>query len=292
LPEQLVFSFTVVSFLAWVEWWQTGKRWAYAAVAVGFILALLSKESAVVFCALALLPLAGEPGQWRRAAIWVAPFVLLSAVYFLLNYWAKANHLHWNDGTFVLGLHFVPVVLNSMARIIWIWGAIGFVFLWWGRKRVSARVLAIGGLWILICLLPYSFVNYMPRVPSRHTYLAMVGLAILLSAALGSFSRQRVLTTVLGIAFLVTNGAYVAIAKHPQFVARAEKTEELIRLAREAPAEGYRVECFPLGPEIAAYALNQRLGVDIQKVSARRDGNCQTLTVTPVGRRLPGFSGR
>jgi hypothetical protein len=55
LPELLVFAFTLAALLAWIQYCQTGRwRW-YVAAGVAFALALLSKESAVVFVPLACL---------------------------------------------------------------------------------------------------------------------------------------------------------------------------------------------------------------------------------------------
>ncbi len=287
LPEQLVFTFVLLATICWLEWWESGSKRAYAGACLAYGLALASKESGVVFCGLALLPLLADWRPWRRMAWAVAPFGAAAAGYFLLNYLAKANHLHWNDGTFRLGWHFIPVMLNSTVRVFWIWGLAGFVLLYFLRERVSRGVLLMGLAWILICLLPYAFIEYMPRVPSRHVYLAMAGRALILAVALQAVSQYRRWAAIGAFAFLLSNTGYVTLYKHGQFVARAQVMEDFLEKARQTPAEAYAVECFPRAPELAPLALQQRLGVDPKKVSARRDGDCTELTVKPADPTRP-----
>jgi cbb3-type cytochrome oxidase subunit 3 len=282
LPEQLVFFFVLLAFLFWIHWWQSKSRAAYAAAGLCYILALLSKESGVVFCGLAALPLFFDTKRWKEMAYALAPFGLIAAAYFLLNVLAKSNHLHWNDGTFQLGWHFILVILNSSARIFWVWGIVALVVLYLARKSVNWSIVAIAAAWIVICLLPYSFLSYMPRVPSRHVYLAMVGRSLILAVALAAVWRYRRVTAMVAALFVVTNSAYIAFFKRSQFVARANVTEKLVQEASKLHGEAYEVECFPHAPELAEFALNQRLGVDLKKVKARRDGNCQSMTIRVV----------
>jgi hypothetical protein len=282
LPEQLVFFFTLIAFLCWIEWWQTGSRRAYALSFLSFVVALFSKESAVVFCGLAVLPLIAERHRWREVVKPLAPFAAISAIYFALNMMAKSDHLHWNDGTFRLGWHFIPVILNSTARMLWIWGGVALLVLALARKQVNWTLAAIAGAWMLITLLPYAFVGYQPRVPSRHVYLAMVGRSLILALAMGIFWHYRRVTAMVAVLFVVWNTAYVSIYKQAQFAARANVTEKLVHEASKLNGGAFEVECFPHAPELAELALNQRLGVDLQKVKARRDGNCQAMTIRVV----------
>ena len=77
LPELLVFFFSVAAFLSWVIWIERGGKLYIAAMLVLFVLALLSKESAVVLVPLMLLPIwFGKVGLRR----WLGPW---SAVAFL-----------------------------------------------------------------------------------------------------------------------------------------------------------------------------------------------------------------
>lgn len=282
LPEQLVFFFTLIALLCWIEWWQEGSKHAYAGAIVAFVIALFSKESAVVFCGLALLPLLADWRRWREMPLPLAPFVSISALYFAMNAMAKSEHLHWNDGTFRLGWHFIPVILNSSARIFWVWGGLALIVLALARRKVNWLVVGIAAAWMLITLLPYSFVGYMPRVPSRHVYFAMVGRSLILAVALSVVWHYRRVTAMVAILFVIWNTTYVAVFKQSQFEARADVTEKLVEEASKLRGSAFQVECFPHAPELAEFALSQRLGVDLQKVKARRDGNCRTMTIRVV----------
>jgi hypothetical protein len=50
---------------------------------------------------------------------------------------------------------------------------IAICYLAWQRPAAQ-RLLYGAATWIAITLLPYSFLTYMPQVPSRHVYLASV----------------------------------------------------------------------------------------------------------------------
>jgi hypothetical protein len=193
LPELLVFAFVLSSFLAWVLWLKTEgprARYYYGALVL-FVLALLSKESAVCLVGLQALAIAVNTDRKRSHWLAVVPFAALSAVYFALAYVAKSNHLHFNDGTFALTAPFYLTLGNSLGRMLWIWGVIGLVALV-ALRRGESKFLAIALIWAVVTLLPYSFLTYMPRVPSRHTYLASVSLAWLVAAGfLAVRSRWR-----------------------------------------------------------------------------------------------------
>ncbi|MDX2268807.1 MAG: hypothetical protein NW208_11925 [Bryobacter sp.] len=286
LPEQLVFSFVLLALLAWLHWWENGGARALGACAIFFALALLSKESGVVFCGLALAPLLFDRTRSARLVAHLAPFCLAAGIYFLANYAAKTDHLHWNDGTFRLGWHFVPVVLNSLGRVIYLWGGLALLLLLVFRKNVHWPLVVFCFAWMLVALAPYSFVAYQPRVPSRHVYLAMVGQAFLVALAL-PFLR-RVLVPV-AVAFAVANIYYVSVTKHQQFLARTVVTEELIRKATGLNYPAYAVECFAHSPSLVPPALEQRLGIPADKVSARRDGDCKSLTIKPADPSAPAL---
>ena len=92
-------------------------------------------------------------------------------------------------------------------------------------------------LWAVISLGPYSFLTYMPRVPSRHTYLPSAGLALLVGAAAALlyadfWARRRALLALLAAAVVVHNAGYIWTRKQRQFQERARMTTELVDLAR------------------------------------------------------------
>lgn len=280
LPEQLVFSFVLLTLFAWLKWWQQDKPIYYAASIGAFLLALLSKESGVVACALLAFPLIYEPRRWRRALRGAIPFLALSTIYFALNLSALDQHLHWNDGTFKFGWHFLPAVFNSTIRLFSVWGFAGLGLLIYYRRSIDWRLPGIALLWIPITLAPYSFVAYQPRVPSRHVYLASLGVAILLSLACQFLFARRRLAIAVILAYMFFNTGYLWYFKHDQFVARGEVTEQLIRSARSIVAEhGQRplqVSCFPLAQELASIMLAKHLGMEESQIAVERsrDSSC------------------
>ncbi len=280
IPEQLVLFFMLIAFAALLKWWQEDKPIYYAAALVAFVLALLSKESGVVFCALFGVLLVYQPQRWRRVARAAIPFLALSVIYFALNLKSRENHLHWNDGTFEFGWHFFPVIANSSARLLTLWGLAAAGVLVYYRKSMDWRGPVLACVWIPVALAPYAFVAYQPRVPSRHVYIASLGFALILAFAIERLMRLRRVSFAILALYLIFNTGYIWFYKHSQFLERAEVTERIIRDAKVVISQyGTRpiqISCFPLAPEIASIALNERLGIDPGFVSVGRalDASC------------------
>lgn len=253
LPELLLFFFCGCFLWTWNRWTERGGVGYYALAVLSFVLAVGSKEPGVV-----LAPVAAAMA-WRRGVtvFSAAPFAVLAAGYTALNVAAKANHLHWNDGTFSLSSPFLLTWARSLGRMFWVWGAVGVaaVALW---ARGEWKTLRWAALWTGLAMLPYSFLLYMPVVPSRHMYLAGAGAAFFAAAGLlavqSRFARFRwVLPVLLGVC-LLHNVGYVWTKKRRQFDERAAATEDLLRLVRKTDGLIY-VTCFPYGPEVAEKAI-------------------------------------
>jgi len=166
LPELLVFFFGVASFLCWLIWVQSRSRLAYVGSFVLFCVALLSKESAVAMAPLMAGALLLERQAFFKRIPAIAPFAAACIVYFLFAYQSRATHLHFNDGTFSLATPFWIVVTKSIARILWVWGILAIAILLICRGWRWAAVISIAAVWMIVTLLPYSFLTYMSRVPS------------------------------------------------------------------------------------------------------------------------------
>src|SRR5215510_827534 len=70
----------------------------------------------------------------------------------------------------------------SAGRGLWVWGWVALVVLM--VLRIRKYSLLVGAvLWIFASLVPYSFLTYMPTVPSRHHYLAAVGCSLVIAMA-------------------------------------------------------------------------------------------------------------
>ena len=280
MPEQLVFSFLLVVAFCLLKWWQEDKPIYYVAAAGAFVLALLSKESAVIACALFAVPILYEPRRWRRSVRAAIPFLATSVIYFAFNLKASDSHLHWNDGTFQFGWHFLPVIANSTVRLFTFWGFAALAILAFFRKSIDWRGPLVAFLWILVALGPYSFVAYQPRVPSRHVYLASLGVAFILALAFERLIASRRTTLAILAAYLLFNTGYIWFYKHGQFLERAAVTEQMIHdakaLTNQYGLRPVQVSCFPLAPEIASIALHERVGLDPGLVSVVRslDSHC------------------
>jgi hypothetical protein len=245
LPELLVFLFSLASFLCWVQWVQsnTGQAIAYLGSGLFYALALLSKESAVAVLPLCLLAAVCQEDR-RLKRLWgLAPFVLGAGTYFVLAFAERRTHLHFNDGTFSLGAPFVQVLLRSAASVSRIWGLAGLALIAIAKVREWRLLLAIAGSWIAITLLPYSFLTYMPIVPSRHTYLASVGASLVVAA--GLLTLQKVATSrnrgwivpVTATVIILHQSGYLWTVKHRQYALRAAPPRNSFEWEAKEPKE-------------------------------------------------------
>jgi hypothetical protein len=257
LPELLVFFFCGLFLLQWERYLRRGGASDFALAALWFVLALGSKESGVVLVPAAALM------AWRRGrnVLAVAPLAIGAAAYVWAIFAAKADHLHLNDGTFSLHAPFVSTWVRSIGRMFWVWGLLATVALaaW---RRPLWRGLRMPAVWMAVALLPYSFLLYMPVVPSRHTYLASAGLGFVVAAGFAAvrhrFRMHRWVAPALAVLCVAHHTGYIWIKKRAQFLERAASTEQLVQLAGETEGLIY-VTCFPYGHEVAEQALLIRL---------------------------------
>ncbi|MFN7925649.1 MAG: hypothetical protein U0Q16_36450 [Bryobacteraceae bacterium] len=283
LPELLVFGFSMMSVLCWMHWLESRRVSIYAAALGLYVLALLSKESAVCVVPLIVL-LAVLERQGKRAAPYMVPFVVLAALYFLMAHAARASHLHFNDGTFSLTAPFWITTPRSVARMLWISGGLSLVAMLALRARRWLVVAGMALVWMAVTLLPYSFLTYQPFVPSRHTYLASAGLALLAGAGFGLLRERvqsRAVVALVALTVITTHWAYLWTRKHNQFELRAEPTERLLEFAegREGPIH---VKCFPYSPEVANSALEVRLGPNAPKLHFNGQPELESLDLCDV----------
>jgi glycosyltransferase involved in cell wall biosynthesis len=263
MPELLVFFFTILSFLLFIAWLQSGKRWAYGVALLAFLLALLSKESAVAVAPLCAMAVLIEPRRDLRKLWSILPFALASVAYFALIFSARETHLHFNDGTFSLSAPVLEVMARSVGGLIWIWGVVFLPLFLTRDARVWRTVLLIAGAWMLITLLPYSFLTYMPRVPSRHTYLASVGRSLLLAAGFLTLARlslrwdKRWMVATAAMVLVIHECGYLWFVKQRQYVNRALPTEQLVQIGMEKDGPIYAA-CFPYSAFIGEAALKLR----------------------------------
>jgi len=266
--ELLAFLFGAASLVAWVHFLQSEKRRVlfYIGSLAAFFCSLISKESAVVFAALMVLPVLFSEKRRLRDLVWLTPFASMAAAVVAMILATRGYSFRFQDGSFSLAAPFWLTLPNSFARLFWFWGLLSVVALiaWraFGRWR---RVLTVGILWIVVSLLPYSFLTYMTRVPSRQTYLASAALAWIVGAAFVELSgrwgaSRRALLWAVAAAVLAHNIGYIWTRKYYQFRRRAEPTEQLIALAGRVEGPIY-IRCFPRPRIVAEEAVRLAAGM-------------------------------
>jgi hypothetical protein len=254
--ETLQFLFGAAAMLAWLRFLRGGGWvWLPGSLAA-FCMALLSKESAVIWIPLMALPvLTGSEKKVKLA--WLLPFCAAAAVHIALILRGSGNSFRFQDGSFSWHAPFLLAWTRSFWRVLWVWGLAALVFLAAARSR--RLEVAAGLLWIGIALVPYSFLTYMTFVPSRQTYLASAGLALVVGAALITLRAldRRAFWAVAAV-MLIANIGIIWTRKRSQFLARAEPTEQLIAVARRTSGVIY-IECFPRDRFAAEQALHVAL---------------------------------
>jgi hypothetical protein len=204
--------------------------------------------------------------------------VALAGVYFQQTAAASASHLHFNDGTFSLGAPFLKTLANSTGRLFWFWGLLAGTMLMAWRARHLWKLGAIAAAWIVVTFLPYSFLTYMPRVPSRHTYFASAGLALIVGAWLWTMWERRGpgrrwAVGALAAVIVIHNCGYIWTRKHRQFTERARPTVRLIEYGRTVGGP-VPVRCFPYAMVLAELALDIELGKRMEVTSTPGAGFC------------------
>jgi hypothetical protein len=265
LPELLAFCFGLLTLLFWVRWLQSPgpAALAWLGALACFCLALLSKESAV--CVILLMPLfvVGASSRRLRPLLALLPFGLLAAVDVVLVFSGQDQNHHFRDGTFSLQAGALKALIGSAVRALWIWGIVGLlaILVFAPRKRYGVMALAI--CWILITLIPYSFLTYMPRVPSRHHYLAAVGCSLVLALGATTLQERFGRRWIIGLFALligVHHISYLWAVKYHQFQERAEPIEALLRYMRHEQRRPVAIRCFPYSFGEAQRAVAIRLG--------------------------------
>jgi hypothetical protein len=253
--ELFLVLFGCACFVFWVRWLQGGRWPTYALACIAFVGCLFSKESSYVVAPLLALPLILERRFGKRGVAGLLPFLIGAAVYVTVIAVGLQTNPRATDGTFSLSAPMPLTLLESLWRLLFVWGILAAGFLLW-RWRDNWKMMAVSLTWMILALVPYSFLTYMHRVPSRETYLASVGLAWLVGIALVKVSERIPVQIVTVIALLIA-GVNVGILwtkKHRQFLERAAPTEALINATPYARGP-IHLTCFPYPVQIAITAV-------------------------------------
>jgi len=277
--DLLILLFGLASWICWVKWLDHGGAKWYAGAMLCLLVSLASKETAWYFPVLMLFPLFMDRKPTRQQIAAVAPFFLVIAAYVGVTLVTHVMTPGYSDSRFSLSAPFVRVFLNSMWRMLFVWGLLAIAVIAWFRDRTDLRVAGVSIVGMAIGVAPYCFLTYMMQVPSRHTYVATVGLAFLMGTASARLwkANQRAVLAVLAVVTLAVNLEILWVKKMEQYRERAEPSELLKQAARQAKGPVY-VECTPL-PEVAAkYAIEDFGGKAVfRHPGANGDPKCFVL---------------
>lgn len=269
-----------------------GSTICFVLAHVMFAVALFSKEAAVVMAPLAAIQLLLDGYSFRAVLRKSIALIAMLCAFLLLWHAVAQRNPFVTLGYYEFGSQFVFVYFRSLARILS--QLVPFVAAWiitryrYGRREASnswksglkshpgswTKAGTFFGAFMLLAIVPYSFLTYLNHIPSRHTYLASIGLAGLIgiiSAALYTRMttvRTKRLWTLSFCALLIGNIGYIWLKKVPQYRERAAPTRELIEFlnARSIPQFPMHVCGFPLDPWVFSETVKRFTRFDSSQV--------------------------
>jgi hypothetical protein len=263
INELFQFLFGIGALLCWIAASKRNREWMFQTAGIFlFALALLSKESAVIFLPLFLLTV--PFADWRRSLLRLIPYLILAGLAVSSIISTRNYSFRFTDGSFSIHAPFVMTWLRNVARTLWIWGWLAGAYLisQGDREPRSAAYFALA--WIGCGLVPYSFLTYSHQIPSRQMYLASAGLALIVGLAVarlwGEFPQRKAALAMVLFVVLAANIGILWVRKREAFLRRAAPTERLIALARKTGGPIW-VRCFPRPPIVAEAALQLTLGL-------------------------------
>ena len=265
INELFLFLFGMAALLCWMKLQEQERGWGLQIAGVLlFALAVLSKESAVVFLPLFLL--AAPTANWPRTVARLVPYLMMAGLAVASISSTRAYSFRFSDGSFSLRAPFWITWPHSYFRLVWVWGLLAGGAVLAARKQDLRRAALAALAWMGIALAPYSFLTYSTEIPSRQTYLASAGLAMLFGLAVAHWSiewpgRRKVLAAVVALA-MAQNIGFLWIKKRAQFLERAAPTDQLIALARRTQGPIW-VRCFPRTAYIATEAVRLATGYPV-----------------------------
>ena len=272
--ETLLFLFGMGALLCFIQW-LSGRGWLYYGLAVAaFGFAMLSKESAYIFAALMILPVVDLKTAGKRPLLGWLPFAVMAVCYVAWLANGRFSNPRFTDGSFAVTAHFPLVLAESFGRLLFVWGllALAGLAIFRAREYIPLTIYALA--WMILSLIPYSFLTYMNRVPSRHTYLASVGLSLLVAAAMVCVWERLGgrLVLAIGAIILIVNATILWRKKAEQYQTRARPTDMLINAVQHADGP-IHIRCFPYIPLVAESAAREFGGTVVFEPDARQKSN-------------------
>jgi hypothetical protein len=221
----------------------------YLPSALAYSVALFSKESAPILLPLLVLCEYSTTGKMKfRRHYWY--LIIPSLVFSILFIYLMSSNVMLTHGLYAFSAHAFLVLGRSFHRLVFPWLYLATLVFVLHARRSPPPSLGIGLVWIAIGLLPYVFLTYQNYVPSRHEYLASMGLAWALAMLLDNLNSARLRLTFV-VAFIIVNITYLWLVKDAQFERRASPTTQLLDHLQANPPGRLLITDFPQNPWIA-----------------------------------------
>ncbi len=242
MNEALLGFFVLITLLLWGQ----GRS---AAASLSYLAALFSKESAVMV--LGLIPLleicVERRFRFLRASVYlIGPTLIFACLYIAL----MPQNPMISQGLYVPGWRALQVWVRSLHGLMFPWFYLALaLFLFLRRSDYSVPVL-FPILWIMVALIPYIFLTYQNHVPSRHEYMASMGLAWGLAVLVKRWPRPHLARAFI-VLLILGNIAYLWIVKEKAYEMRAAPTRLLIQELKSRQPQPLLLEDFPYNPWVA-----------------------------------------
>jgi protein O-mannosyl-transferase len=216
----LATMFSLLSIRSYIQWQKTRFDSTYATAVVCFLLALLSKSTAVVLPVLLILVEYSRTGRLCYSALFrTVPFFLLAALFSLITILTvtSAGHVRpYHFGSlmsqallivliysdylfcFIVPINLSPAYSYSPMEILsWrMVAAAAVLFLWLGFLAIAIRKkwrsITFGLLWFTICMVPTSQIIPTTNIRADHyMYQGLMGLALIVSAGIVSIMGKE-----------------------------------------------------------------------------------------------------
>ena len=241
MNETLLGSFVLSTLVLWFS----GQ---YFVGAIVLLLALFSKESASIV--LLLIPLIrgyrGEKVFTRHMIPLFVPTLIFIAVFV----WSWPANGMIQLGVYQLAPHGIVVAGRTLHLLFRPSFYVVLGLLAATRQWQSLRSLPKFLLWIVVPMLPYSFLTYSPYIPSRQLYMSSMVLVSVMAYLICQCEPPRI-QLALVIAFLAYNISYMWIRNDPEFESRAAPTTQLLALLTSHQPAPILLEGFPYPNDIA-----------------------------------------
>jgi hypothetical protein len=235
-----------ISALTTLILWRKGR---YLFSTILYLVALLTKESAVIL--LALVPLVDfwdeKELRFRRHYLYLLLPTALFAALFLMT--IRHNSFVGN-GLYGIEPRALIVLALSLHRLCFPWLYLAVVLVFFFRKKRPDINFAAATAWMVLALMPYMFLLYTNHVPSRQEHLASMGLTAGLAFLLMDLDVAS-LRKVFLVCFVAWNIGYLWIVKDAQFEQRAAPSSRLIEELRRRPPGPLVIAGYPENPWIA-----------------------------------------